>query len=48
VTNRQKVEKLIGDGLTVREVALLLGISTQAVYRHLKKLGIDPPLRGAA
>lgn len=45
---RRQVEHLIGKGMNVRQIAAALGISTQAVYKHLKKLGIDPPLRGAA
>ena len=31
------------DGLSVRQIADLLGITTQAVYKHLKVLDILPP-----
>lgn len=35
---RQRVLDLIRRGLSVREVATLLGISTQAVYQHIDAL----------
>ena len=35
---RERVRDLIDRGLSVREVAQLLGISTQAVYKHLKRI----------
>jgi len=37
------VKKLADAGLTVRQIARTLDISTQAVYKHLAALGIDPP-----
>lgn len=40
---RDRVRDLIARDLTVREIAQLLGISTQAVYKHLKVLDITPP-----
>ena len=42
-TTRQRVHDYIDKGLTVRQIADLEGISTQAVYKHLKVLGITPP-----
>lgn len=40
-TTRAKVEDLIAKGLTVRQIAELLRISTQAVYKHLKLLNVE-------
>lgn len=40
---RDRVADLIRRDLSVREIAQLLGISTQAVYKHLKALDIAPP-----
>lgn len=45
---RTEVERRIGEGETVREIAVALGLSTQAVYGHLRRAGIAPPTRGAA
>ncbi len=42
-TNQEQVVDLINNGYTVRQISTLLGISTQAVYKHLKVLGIIPP-----
>lgn len=42
---RERVRDLIERGLSVREIAQLLSISTQAVYKHLKAMGITPPTR---
>ena len=42
-TTRQRVHDYITKGLTVRQIADLEGISTQAVYKHLKALEIPPP-----
>lgn len=42
---RDKVAELIDQGLDVRTIALKLGTSTQVIYRHLEKLGIDPPTK---
>lgn len=44
-TTREQVAELIERGLTVRQVAQLLNVSTQAVYKHLGALGIEPPNR---
>lgn len=42
-----KVAELVGrQRLDVRTTALKLGVTTQVVYRHLKRLGITPPSRG--
>jgi DNA-binding NarL/FixJ family response regulator len=45
-TTREQVQDLIDRGLSVRQIAAALNVSTQAVYKHLKVLGIDPPSRG--
>ena len=42
-TTKQRVHDYIAEGLTVREIANLEAISTQAVYKHLKALEIPPP-----
>lgn len=44
-TTRDRIEELIKKGLTPRQIADLLRVSTQNVYKHLKTLGIDPPTR---
>lgn len=44
-TTQKRVADLIDRGLTVREIASVLNLSTQAVYKHLKALGIEPPSR---
>ena len=36
---RTRVAKMIKAGMTPREIAKALDISTQAVYQHMKKLG---------
>lgn len=38
---RRKVQELTRKGLTPREIAQLLGISTQRVYQQLKNLEKD-------
>jgi predicted ArsR family transcriptional regulator len=35
---QEKVRRLYADGITVREIARALQISTQAVYAHLGRL----------
>lgn len=46
---RRKVQDLTTKGLSPREIAQLLGISTQRVYQHLKKLDMEPaPSNGDA
>ena len=42
-TTKQRVHDYIDKGLTVRQIADLEAISTQAVYKHLKALKISPP-----
>jgi DNA-binding CsgD family transcriptional regulator len=39
------IATLIESGLSVRQVANLMNISTQAVYKHLRRLGITPPTK---
>lgn len=39
---RDKVAALKAKDLSVRDIAALLGVSTQAVYKHLKALGLSP------
>ena len=41
VSHRDRVRDLIGAGLNVREVARACGLSTQAVYKHLKAIEAD-------
>lgn len=38
MSRRIRVEELTEKGCSPREIALLLGISTQAVYKHLKRI----------
>ena len=47
-STREEVERRIGEGQSVREIAVALNLSTQSIYKHLKALGIAPPTRGAA
>lgn len=42
---RERIAELLAKGLTVRETADLLGITTQNVYKHIHKHGIDHPGR---
>jgi predicted ArsR family transcriptional regulator len=42
-STKDRVRELIGAGLSVREIARALDVSTQAVYLHLKALDIPPP-----
>lgn len=44
-TTKGRVAELIEQDRTVREIAHELGISTQAVYKHLRALNIAPPSR---
>ena len=44
-STRDRVSDLITKDLTVRDIARVLDITTQAVYLHLKSLGIQPPTR---
>lgn len=37
---REKVIDLLDQGFNVRAIAAALGISTQAVYKHMKAAGI--------
>lgn len=38
---RERVKKLHGNGLSVREIAKVLNVSTQRVYQHLRALAVD-------
>lgn len=40
-STRERVADLKASGAKVREIALALGISTQAVYKHLEKIRED-------
>lgn len=40
---RQKVLELYRRGLSVREMASVLGVSTQRVYQQLRKLSLSSP-----
>ena len=44
-TTREEIRKLHGAGMTVREIAKRLDLSTQGVHYHLKKLGINTARR---
>lgn len=48
VPTREKVRKLTREGWTVRDIARLLDISTQAVYWHLGKLKAQGVVVGGA
>lgn len=37
-TTREQIKTMLDNGLNVRQIAAFLGISTQAVYKHIKKL----------
>ena len=39
---QQRVARLLDSGLTVRQIAKALDISTQAVYKTMKSAGIAP------
>lgn len=39
---RRQVRDLTIEGVTPRDIAKQLDISTQRVYQHLKKLGLEP------
>jgi len=45
---RERVRQLTAQGLTVREIATLLGLSVQAIYKHLRKIEADEDWQGAA
>ena len=40
-TTRERVAELVKTGLSVREIASILNVSTQAVYKHLKAIEAD-------
>lgn len=41
-STRERVRELTDQGLTPREIAKLLDLSTQAIYKHLHALRDDP------
>ncbi len=41
-TKRHRVEAMTKAGMTVREIANALGLSTQGVRYHLNRLGMKP------
>lgn len=45
---RRQVRDLTLEGLTVREIADKLGISTQRVYQQLQKLDLQPVRKKAS
>lgn len=48
---RTQVREMTLQGLTARQIATVLGLSTQAIYLHLaalRKAGELPPKEGAA
>jgi len=45
---RERVRQLTAQGLTVREIATLLGLSVQAIYKHLRKIEAEAGEQGAA
>ena len=40
-STRERVRQLTATGLTVREVAAILSLSTQAIYKHRKAIEAD-------
>lgn len=44
---KDRVADALAKGLSVRDIALLLGISTQAVYRTIKRYGLPSPIEKA-
>ena len=40
-TTRERVRKMEQEGLPVRAIAAMLGITTQAVYQHLARIRQD-------
>lgn len=40
---RERVQDLLAKGLTVREVARILDLSTQRIYQIIEVLGIELP-----
>ena len=47
-TTREQVRKLTAQGFSVREIATLLGLSTQAIYLHIKAIRAEGSSRKAA
>ena len=47
-STRAKVREMTAKGLTKREIATLLGLSTQAIYLQLKAIKAEDKDRGAA
>ena len=40
-STRERVRQLTAQGLTVREIASILSLSTQAIYKHRKAIEAD-------
>lgn len=40
-----EVRRLLDEGRTVREISQAMGITTQRVYQHLKRLGVPAPTK---
>ena len=45
-TTRERVRQLTAQGLTVREIASILSLSTQAIYKHLRKIEAEADADG--
>lgn len=45
LTTRQKVAQLLEEGVSVRDIAAKLDISTQAVYEHKQRIEEGKPAR---
>jgi hypothetical protein len=48
VTTRDRVRSLLSEGVKPRQIALALGISTQAVYKHKKRIDSETEPEEAA
>jgi len=47
MSTQDTIQDLLKQDYSVRQIANLLGISTQAVYKHLKSLDIKPPTKAS-
>ena len=45
MTNQDRIRQMIDAGMTVREIANALGLSTQGVHYHLKRMDLKPKQR---